>query len=248
MIQPHAAGRLASGSAWTPRLLPMTATCIAALLLIKSASLVRAAAPAASPSPPSSAPAASPPTSAPVNPAPVIPRATPAAPKPETATPTPVAAAPASVATPPVSDSERTLLLDLRQRRQELETREQALAAREATMAAAERRIGARVDELKQLQSRLEALEAGRRDRDETSWRGLVKVYEAMKPRDAAVIMNDMEMPILLGVIDRMREAKAAAILAAMQPDRARQLTAELAQQRQRANTINRTPPAPGRG
>jgi flagellar motility protein MotE (MotC chaperone) len=58
-----------------------------------------------------------------------------------------------------------------------------------------------------------------------------------MKPRDAATIMNELDLPVLLEVVDRMKEAKAAPILAAMQPDRARQVTAELARQRTRANT-----------
>jgi len=140
------------------------------------------------------------------------------------------------------------LLLDLRQRRQELEAREQEAAAREALLKAAEQRIGQRVEELKALESRLEALEAGRRDRDEAGWRGLVKVYETMKPRDAANIMNDLDLPVLLGVLDRMKEAKAAAVLAAMQPERARQVTAELAQQRQRANAPARPSLPPPRG
>ena len=64
------------------------------------------------------------------------------------------------------------------------------------------------------------------------SWQGLVKLYEAMKPRDAATIFNDLDMPVLLQVVDRMKEAKAAPVLAAMQPDKARDLTARLAQMR----------------
>jgi flagellar motility protein MotE (MotC chaperone) len=138
---------------------------------------------------------------------------------------------------PPVSDAERTLLLDLRQRRQVLETREAMLATREEVVGAAERRLADRVTELQALQTRLEALETTRRGHDEANWRGLVKLYESMKPRDAATIMNELDLPVLLEVVDRMKEAKAAPILAAMQPDRARQVTAELARQRTRANT-----------
>jgi len=223
----------------SPRLLPLTAICMAALLVLKSVSFVRAAAPAASPAPAPHAPA----------PHSVAPK--PGVPKPPQAGPAPaaeVAASPSPPAQPPVSESERALLLDLRQRRQELEAREQEAAAREALLKAAEQRIGQRVEELKALQSRLEALEAGRRDRDEAGWRGLVKVYETMKPRDAANIMNDLDMPVLLGVLDRMKEAKAAAVLAAMQPERARQVTAELAQQRQRANAPARPSVPPPRG
>ena len=57
-----------------------------------------------------------------------------------------------------------------------------------------------------------------------------------MKPRDAATIFNDLDMPVLLQVVDRMKEAKAAPVLAAMQPDRARLVTAQLAQMRAQEN------------
>jgi flagellar motility protein MotE (MotC chaperone) len=53
-----------------------------------------------------------------------------------------------------------------------------------------------------------------------------------MKPKDAATIFNDLQMPVLLQVLDLMKEAKTAAIMAAMNPDKARDVTAELAQMR----------------
>lgn len=138
---------------------------------------------------------------------------------------------------PAVSEAERALLLDLRQRRQALDAREAALGTREQVLGAAEKRLADRVTELQSLQGRLEEMEAARRTRDEANWRGLVKLYESMKPREAAAIMNDLDQPVLLEVFDRMKEAKAAAVLAAMQPERARQVTADLARLRTRANT-----------
>jgi len=63
----------------------------------------------------------------------------------------------------------------------------------------------------------------------------LVKTYEAMRPRDAATILNELEAPVLLQVLDRMKEAKAAPILSAMLPDRARAATTGLAQMRSRS-------------
>ncbi len=149
--------------------------------------------------------------------------------------PPPQAAAPTlpeETAPPPVTDSERAVLLELRQRREELDARDAALAARESVLTAAGQKIEARVAELQALQKKLEALDAARKEREDTSWKGLVKVYEAMKPRDAATIFNDLETPVLLQVVDRMKEAKAAPVLAAMQPDKARDLTAKLAQMR----------------
>jgi flagellar motility protein MotE (MotC chaperone) len=79
------------------------------------------------------------------------------------------------------------------------------------------------------LQHQLEGLQQARQQRDDASWQGLVKLYESMKPRDAATIFNDLEMPVLLGVVDRMKDRTAAPILAAMQPEKARELTIKLA-------------------
>jgi flagellar motility protein MotE (MotC chaperone) len=197
------------------RLLPVTIFAMSALLAVKSAELVRAAAPAADPAPKAAAAEA----------------ATPTQPSPPPQAP---ALTPSEEPPPPVTDAERTVLLDLRQRRQELDARDTALAARESVLVAAEQKVSARVAELLVLQKKLESLDAARKEREDAGWQGLVKLYEAMKPRDAATIFNDLDMPVLLQVVDRMKEAKAAPVLAAMQPDKARELTAKLAQMRTR--------------
>ncbi|MGI4946375.1 MAG: MotE family protein [Janthinobacterium lividum] len=147
----------------------------------------------------------------------------------------PVSSVPPVPTEPPISESERALLLDLRARRGQIEVREQALATRDSVAAAAEKRIGERVEQLQALQAKLEAMEAARRERDDANWRGLVKTYEVMRPRDAAAILNELEMPVLLQVLDRMKESKAAVLLAAMLPDRARTATAQLAAMRTRS-------------
>jgi flagellar motility protein MotE (MotC chaperone) len=135
---------------------------------------------------------------------------------------------------PPMTDSEKAVLLELRDRRRELEAREATLASRESMMAATEKKISERVEELQGLQKQLESLDTSHRQQENAAWQGLVKVYETMKPRDAAVIFNDLGMSVLLSVVDRMKEAKAAAILAAMTPDKARDVTTQLAQLRTR--------------
>lgn len=201
----------------TPRLLPLTIFALAGLLAVKSTDLVRAATAAADKAITITTPAHA-----------ATPPATLAPPPGGPPQPTP------DTATAPVSDSERTVLLELRQRRQELDTREAAVAARESLLVAAEQKLSARVGELQALQTKLEALDATRKQREDASWQGLVKVYEAMKPRDAANIFNDLDMPVLLQVADRMKESKAAPILAAMQADKAREVTTQLAQMRTR--------------
>ena len=162
-------------------------------------------------------------------PAPHAATAKPPPPKPPAAQPEPP-----TPAEPPVSDAERTLLQDLRARRAALDAREAGIQSREAVLGATEKRLAARVEELQGLQTRLEALDQTRRERDDANWRSLVKTYEAMRPRDAAAIFNELDQPVLIQVLDRMKEAKAAPVLAAMQPDRARTATTELARWRTR--------------
>jgi flagellar motility protein MotE (MotC chaperone) len=145
---------------------------------------------------------------------------------------------------PPVSDSERALLQDLRQRRKELDTRAEAVATRESLLAATEQKLSARLGELQSLQKKLEGLDSAQKQKEDAGWQGLVKLYEVMKPKDAATIFNDLQMPVLLQVLDRMKDAKAAAVMAAMTPDKARDVTAELAQMRTGRSAVQINPGA----
>ena len=133
-----------------------------------------------------------------------------------------------------ISQAERALLEQLRARRAELEAREQTIASRELVLAAAERRLGQRIEELTQLQQRLEGMERARGEREDAGWRGLVRTYENMRPREAAAIFEELELPVVIQILDRMGERKMAPVIGAMRPEKARILTAELA--RHRAN------------
>jgi flagellar motility protein MotE (MotC chaperone) len=216
-----------------PRLLPATIVAIGALLVVKCGVLLQAAVTHGQ-TPGSAMVAGAYAAStdqvkestkpAPVKPAPGAPTV---AVSPSTQVP-----ATAPNAPPPVSDSERALLQDLRQRRQELDTRAVSLAARESVLVATEQKLSARVVELQALQRKLEGLDAAQKQKEEAGWQGLVKLYEAMKPKDAATIFNDLPMPVLLPLMDRMKEPKAALVMAAMTPDKARDVTADLAQMR----------------
>jgi flagellar motility protein MotE (MotC chaperone) len=133
-----------------------------------------------------------------------------------------------------ISQAERALLEQLRARRAELEAREQTIASRELVLAAAEQRLGQRIEELTQLQQRLEGMERARGEREDAGWRGLVRTYENMRPREAAAIFEELELPVVIQILDRMGERKMAPVIGAMRPEKARILTAELA--RHRAN------------
>ena len=151
---------------------------------------------------------------------------------------------PAQTSASEVSSAERVLLQDLRGRREQLDAREHALEQRNAVLAAAEARVQSKIDHLAALQSRLDELDRARKQRQDANWTGLVKVYETMKPRDAAAIFDVLDMHVLLEVLDRMNERKAAGVLAAMQPERARLATQMLAQMRLRQDVVAAPLPA----
>lgn len=109
----------------------------------------------------------------------------------------------------------------LRRARAELELRERGL---QALVEQAEERL-ARMEELA---GRLEALLDRVEEDEEARLEGLVALYQAMKPKQAARIFDRLEMPVLLRLARRMRETKLAPIVAAMDPQRARELTTEL--------------------
>lgn len=193
-----------------PRVLPVTMLAMAALLTVKCASLVLSASAATNPVP----------ATAPV-PKPAPAQAVVPAPGPAPAKPREAAQEPA-----PTADA---VLTDLRKRSQELDAREGALRTRESVVAAAAQKLDQRIAELKALQARLEQLGAQQHARDDADWLALVSLYEKMKPRDAARIFNDLDMRVLVKLLDRMNGRRASAILAAMNPDKARDTTDELA-------------------
>ena len=124
------------------------------------------------------------------------------------------------------------ILQQLAARRAELDARERDLATREQALVLVEARVAERIDELKALQQGLEALIVEHDQEQEAKLASLVKIYQNMKPKDAAPIFDELETTILLDVIERMKEAKVAPILALMDPDRARTVTQELARRR----------------
>lgn len=153
----------------------------------------------------------------------------------------PVAAepqAPAAEAAPPqqtasLSQAELDVLQQLTERRKVLDERESALAERTSLLQAAETRIDQKIQDLRDLRATLEQLTKLREEQEEAKILSLVKIYETMKPKDAARIFQELELDTLLLVVDRMKERKLAPVLAEMNPNKAMEITVELAKLRQ---------------
>jgi flagellar motility protein MotE (MotC chaperone) len=132
-----------------------------------------------------------------------------------------------------LTQSEIDLLQQLAVRRETIETREREINMREGLLKAAESRIDKKVQEMKLLQSTVEKLIATYSEQQAAKVASLVKIYENMKPKDAARIFEELDMDTLLLVAERMKERTLAPIMANMDPGKARDVTVDLARRRQ---------------
>ena len=128
--------------------------------------------------------------------------------------------------------TEIQILQNLSKRREALDAQNENMQVREVALRATEQRIDGKIQQIEAMKAQVEEMLARYNTQEDAKIRSLVKIYETMKPKDAARIFDEVEMPILLLVIDRMKEKSAAPILAAMDPKKAKQLTVELAEQR----------------
>ncbi|GAA6154737.1 hypothetical protein [Pyruvatibacter sp.] len=129
----------------------------------------------------------------------------------------------------PVSRQSDDVLEALAQRRKALDARQNEVAMREKLLAAAEARIDDKIVELKELKAKIDEVFKTEESKGDAKFKSLVKVYENMKPKDAAAVFEQLDMTVLLELLDRMNERKLAAVLAAMDPARAQAVTVALA-------------------
>ncbi|MGC2855662.1 MotE family protein [Novispirillum sp. DQ9] len=130
------------------------------------------------------------------------------------------------------TQNEIDLLQRLAERREMIETREREMVTREGLLQAAEARIDRKIGELRQLEETINGLLKKHDEQEQEKMAQLVRIYATMKPKEAARIFDALDMPILISVMENMKESKSAAILAAMSVEKARALTEELTHRR----------------
>ena len=128
-----------------------------------------------------------------------------------------------------VSSAEMDVLSSLADRRDALDERQRQLELRTSVITATEKRVDDKIAQLKALQAKIESM-MGQRDQMETQQLdALVKVYSAMKPKDAARIFSSLDDSVRIGVAGRMKADVMAGILSALPAEVAQKLTVELA-------------------
>lgn len=133
-----------------------------------------------------------------------------------------------------LSPDQVEVLRTLSKRHRDLVQRERTISEREATLQAIEQRLDKKTDELKKIQEFLQQLLGQKSEKEKEALKKLVIVYEKMKPQEAATILQGLDHETLLSIMDEMKDGKVSAIIAKMDPPKARMLTRELAQRRQR--------------
>ena len=151
-----------------------------------------------------------------------------AAPKPDAA-PAAAPAPPVDAIKPTMTAGERAVLESLQQRRQELEARSRELEVRDSLLKAAEKRIEGRLQELREMESRVNGAEKKKDDEEAGKFKSLVSMYENMKAKDAAKVFDRLDLRILVEVVNAMNARRMSDILGLMTPEAAERLTIEIA-------------------
>ena len=128
-----------------------------------------------------------------------------------------------------VSASERAILERLQARRQELDARAREIEIRESLLKAAEKRIESKVEDVKAGEAKATAAAGQKAEADAARFKGIITMYENMKPKDAAKVFDRLEMPVLYEIASQIAPRKMSDIMGLMQPEAAERLTVELA-------------------
>ena len=128
-----------------------------------------------------------------------------------------------------LSPAELQVLQNLGQRRGQLDQREQDLSVQVALLAAAEAKLDAKTKVLQGLKTDIQNLlnQADGKEQEETA--RLVKVFEGMKPKDAAARMAILEDSVRLPIAAKMKDKALAQVVGNMPPADAKKLTEGLA-------------------
>ena len=141
------------------------------------------------------------------------------------------------------SAGERALLERLQERRQELDARTRELDLRETLLKAAEKKMeappAAKAEDGK---GPAGAPAAPRKeDVENARFKGVVTMYETMKPKEAAKIFDRLDIRVLIELATQIKPQIMSAIMAQMSAEAAERLTVEMAVKTSGDRTLNPT-------
>tara|TARA_R110002096_G_scaffold424550_1_gene632580 strand:+ start:76 stop:732 length:657 start_codon:yes stop_codon:yes gene_type:complete len=132
--------------------------------------------------------------------------------------------------------AEMEIITQLRQRRVLLEQRAQQLDLQEQLLSSTEKRIDDKIQQLQVLEIQIKGHLRLFEEREDSQLQAIVKVYETMKPKEAAPRFEVLALQTQLDLVTRMKSSKVAALMEKMTPAKASALTTELATRAQPPN------------
>ncbi|MGZ3402516.1 MAG: MotE family protein [Phenylobacterium sp.] len=137
-----------------------------------------------------------------------------------------------------LSPAELQVLQNLGARRGQLDQREQDLSTQLALLAAAEAKIDVKTKVLQGLKADVQALLAQADGREAAETDRLVKVFEGMKPQDAADRLAIKDDSVRLPIGGKMKDRALSGIVGKMKPADAKKFTESLAHRFAAAQTL----------
>ena len=128
-----------------------------------------------------------------------------------------------------LSPAELQVLQSLGSRRGQLDQREADMGTQLALLAAAEAKLDAKLKALTGLKADIQGLMGQGDAKQQAELDRMVKVFEGMKPKDAAPRMVLLDDAVRLPIAAKMKERALSAILSQMAPMEAKRLTESLA-------------------
>ena len=135
----------------------------------------------------------------------------------------------ASVPSPGNASEARSLLESLARRQAELEKRERELAAREDRLETYEKDLAEKIAVLESLQKEISRESKAMEEQDAAAASALAKVYAAMKPSEAAPLLDRLDDETVLRILNQMRAKQIGELLPLLDRDKAIVLTQALA-------------------
>lgn len=124
------------------------------------------------------------------------------------------------------------MLETIKKRSEELDARSTALDQKEEQLNMLQTTIDQKLQKMTSVQKKIEELLAAREDLIGRSIKHLVKVYSAMKPNEAAKLMEKLDQDISIQIFSKMKGKNAAKILGKMDTSIATNLSDKIAKRK----------------
>jgi flagellar motility protein MotE (MotC chaperone) len=116
----------------------------------------------------------------------------------------------------------------LSQRSKQLNEQQQNLDLKEAMLTAIENNISQKIEQMASQQQELQKTISAYDQKESAEIKSLANIYSNMKPRDAAIIFNELDMPLLIKIVNSMKERSVAQIISQMNYIKVKDLSIEL--------------------